>query len=106
MPPSLDSVNFYTKLLTAMVLLLNIGLLVAVPMALKYARFTCAMDPNRKGGEMWKGAKRGIVALILLVVVMNGVTVYANQRMVSAAQDLAAEFPPDSAAGLAQGMIR
>ena len=106
MPPSLDSVSYYTKLLTAMVLLLNIGLLVAVRMALKYARHNSSIDRSDHGEKLWASAKRGISALILLVVAMNGVAVYANHRMVTATREIAAELPQNTDAEMVLGLNR
>lgn len=104
MPPSLESVSLYTKILTAMVLLLNIGLLLAVRMALKYARRTSELDTTPQGVKMWAGARKAIGVLILAVVVMNGLAVYANHRMVTATQEIALELPHNSDAEYVLGV--
>jgi len=101
---SLDSMHFYTKLLTGMILLLNIGLLVSIRLALKFAKFSVAGDPSERGSRMWAGAKRTLAILILLVVTVNAAAVYANHRMVNATRDIVAELPSGSDAELVLGM--
>jgi hypothetical protein len=90
---TLESMHFYTKLLTGMILLLNIGLLVSIRMALRYARHSSVVDASEAGARMWQSAKRRLVVLIAMVVCMNAAAVYANHRMVTATRDLAAELP-------------
>lgn len=100
MTTPLDSMHFYTKLFTGMVLLLNIGLLVAIRMALAYAKHIRAVDVSDEGSRLWVRAKRGLTVLILMVVGMNAAAIFANQRMVTATRDIAAELPQDSAIAL------
>lgn len=101
MTSPLDSMQFYTKLLTGLVLLLNIGLLVSIRMALKFGRRSSEMDQSERGIKLWASARRGIGVLILLVVCMNAAAVYANHRMVIATRDIAAELPQETDAELA-----
>ena len=89
----LDAMNFYTKLFTGMILLLNIGLLVSIRMALKHARHSSAVDQSEAGVKLWNSAKRGIAVLIIVVICTNGAAIYSNHRMVTATQDIAAELP-------------
>ena len=89
----LDSMNLYAKVLTGMVLLLNIGLLVSIRMALKFARRSAAIDTSDQGSRSWNSARRTLVVLILTVVSMNGGAIFANHRLVRATQDIAAELP-------------
>lgn len=98
--------HLYTKLLTGMVLLLNIGLLVSIRLALKYARLSTAADRTEQGAKRWTVAKRQLAVLILTVVAMNGGAVFANHRMVNATRDLAAELPQDTDAELVLSMAR
>ena len=93
MSTPIDAMHFYTKLLTGMILLLNIGLLVSIRMALKYARRSSAMDRSEEGAKLWITAKRAIAVLIIVVICMNGAAVYANHRMVGATREIAAELP-------------
>jgi uncharacterized membrane protein len=106
MPTSLDSMQFYTKLLTGMILLLNIGLLVSIRMALKYAMHSRAVDPTEAGKKLWNTARRGLAVLIVLVVAMNAAAVYANHRMVTATRDIAAELPHNTDTEWALSMSR
>lgn len=93
---SLESLQFYTKVLTGMVLLLNIGLLLSIRMALKYARKACGEDDSEEGIKRWTSVKRGLALLILTVVCMNGGAVFANHRLVSATHEVAADLPKNS----------
>jgi hypothetical protein len=93
MMTSLEEMHFYTKMLTGMILLLNIGLLVSIRMALKYAKHSSTVDRSENGAKLWKSARRGLIVLIIMVVAMNAAAVFANYRMVTATQDLAAELP-------------
>src|SRR5687767_9276495 len=101
MTSPLDSMQLYTKLLTGLVLLLNIGLLVSIRMALKFGRRSAEMDRSEEGVKVWAAARRGIGILILLVVCMNAAAVYANHRMVTATRDIAAELPQETDAEIA-----
>ena len=84
--------HLYTRILTGMVLLLNIGLLIAIRMAVKYAGRACSLDQSEQGPRYWKSARRSLAILILCVVCMNAAAVYANHRMVNATRDVAAEL--------------
>jgi hypothetical protein len=101
---TISSMHFFTKLLTGMILLLNIGLLVSIRLALKFAKYSAAGDPSDRGCKMWASAKRTLAILILLVVTVNAAAVYANHRMVNATRDIAAELPSGSDAELVLGM--
>lgn len=104
MTPSLDSMHFYTKLLTGMVLLLNIGLLVSIRLALKFAKRSSVADQSPESGAMWASAKRALATLILLVVSVNAAAVYANHQMINATRDIAAQVPQGSDAEMVLGM--
>ena len=106
MTSPLDSMHLYTKVLTGMVLLLNIGLLVSIRMALKFARRSTAIDKSEQGDRMWVSARRTLAVLILAVVGMNATAVFANYRMVNATRDIAAELPQNSDAEIALTMSR
>jgi hypothetical protein len=96
MTTPLDSMQFYTRVLTGMLLLLNLGLLMAIRMALKQAKHCRAIDASDEGLKRWNGAKRGLSVLAILVVGMNGAAIFANHRMANATQDLMVEMsdPP------------
>ena len=93
MTTPLDSLQLYTRILTGMVLLLNIGLLLAIRMAVKFARIACEGATSASGIRRWGMVKKGLAALILMVVCMNGAAVFANNRLVGATHDIAAELP-------------
>ncbi len=106
MMSSLDSMHLYTKILTGMVLLLNIGLLISIRMAVKYAGRASALDQSEQGQGLWKAARRALASLILFVVLMNAAAVYANHRMVNATRDIAAELPQNTDAPIALSAAR
>jgi hypothetical protein len=93
MNTQIEAMHFYTKLLTGMILLLNIGLLVSIRLALKYARHSSLVDRSEAGTKLWNSAKRALTVLIITVVCMNGAAVYANHRMIGATREIAAELP-------------
>jgi hypothetical protein len=96
MTTPLESMTFFAKLLTAMVLLLNIGLLVAIRMAMKNAKMNANMDRSETGLRNWARARRVLMVLILAVVGMNAGTIYANQKLVKAAREVALQIPGNS----------
>lgn len=96
MTTSLESMHFYTKLLTGMVLLLNIGLLLSIRLALKHARISSAEDRSEAGMRRWVSARRQLVVLIVTVVAINAGAVVANYQMVRAAREIAAEMSQGS----------
>jgi len=98
--------QFYTKVLTGLVLLLNIGLLISIRMALKFGRRSTLMDRSEEGVKLWVSARRTLAVLILLVVCMNAGAVFANHRMVNATRDIAAELPQETDAEIALSMAR
>lgn len=106
MNTSLDAMHFYTKLLTGMILLLNIGLLVSIRMALKYAKHSSAVDRSEDGAKLWSSAKRALSVLTVMVVCMNGAAVYANHRMVGATRDIAAELPQEGDSEIALSLAQ
>jgi hypothetical protein len=93
MTTSLEAMQLYTKILTGMVLLLNVSLLLAIRMALKYARLASAKDNSEDAPRRWSGVRRGLAMLILTVVLMNGTAVFANYRLVSATREIATTLP-------------
>lgn len=106
MTSPLESMHFYTKLFTGMILLLNVGLLISIRLALKYAQHSSTIDQSEYGTKLWSSAKRRLAVLIILVVSMNAAAVYSNHRMVTATRDIAAELPQDTDAEMALSMAR
>jgi len=106
MTTSLETMHFYTKVLTGMVLLLNIGLLLSIRMALKHARLSCSSDRSEAGQRRWSSARTQIMVLIISVVAMNAGAVFANHRMVQATRDIAAELPQTSEVEYVLSMAR
>ena len=96
MTTPLESMAFFTKLLTGMVLLLNIGLLVSIRLALKNAKMNSQMDQSESGSKNWARSKRLLSGLILLVVGMNATAIYSNQKVVRATQEIATQLPSGS----------
>lgn len=106
MTSPLDSMHFYTRVLTGLLLLLNIGLLVSIRMALKFGRRSSSVDRSEEGVKLWVSARRALAVLILLVVCMNAAAVYANHRMVNATRDIAAELPQETEGEIALTMAK
>ena len=96
MTSPLESMTFFTKLLTGMVLLLNIGLLVSVRLALKSAKMNSQMDQSERGAKNWVNSRRVLAVLILLVVGMNATAIYSNQKVVKATHEIANQLPSGS----------
>jgi cytochrome b561 len=96
MASPLDTMQFYTKVLTGMVLLLNIGLLVSIRIALKHARLSSASERSEEGAKRWAAARRQIAFLILTVVAMNAGAVIANYNLVNATRVIAADLPQNT----------
>jgi hypothetical protein len=106
MTTPLEAMTFFAKLLTAMVLLLNIGLLVAIRLALKCAKKNSELDRSEIGARTWLRSKRALMLLIIVVVGMNGTAIYANQQVVKATRDIAAQIPGNSETELLLSMNR
>ncbi len=106
MTTPLETMHLYSKILTGMVLLLNIGLLISIRIALKHARLSLAADGTEAGSKRWSSAKRQLIALILSVVAINGAAVFANHRLVGATQQIAAEIPQFPEAEFVLSMAR
>ena len=98
--------HFYTRVLTGLVLLLNIGLLISIRMVLKFGRHSAAIDRSEPGIKLWASARRGLAILILMVVGMNAAAIYANHRMVNATRDIAAELPQETDTEIALNTAR
>ena len=89
----IDALQFFSKVSTGMVLLMNLSLLISIRMALNWAKRTSMLDTSEEGALRWKAARRAFMVLILVVVGMNGAAVYANHRMTKATRAVAVEFP-------------
>lgn len=96
MTTPLETMSFFTKMLTGMVLLLNIGLLVSIRMALKSAKRNSEIDKSDAGVKTWVKSRRVLSVLILLVVGMNAAAIVSHQRVVAATNEIAAQLPTGS----------
>ena len=88
----IDAMHFYTKLFTGMILLMNIGLLVAIRLGLKCAKQNAELDHSERGTLRWNASRRWLIALTVLVVVMNAAAVYSNHRVVKATREIALNY--------------
>ena len=97
-----DSLMFYTKLLTGMVLLLNVLSLVCINLLVRWLR-----DPRRamvQAGDasaysesapkpqFRTGARFILFFLLLTVIAVNGLAVYGNHQLRAATDDVVASF--------------
>jgi hypothetical protein len=106
MTTPLETMHLYTKILTGMVLLLNIGLLISIRMGLKHASLTLAGDKSEEGTKRWASVRRQMMVLIVSVVAINIGAMLANNKVVEATRELAAEIPQNSPLEFALSMTK
>jgi hypothetical protein len=94
MTTPLETMHLYTKILTGMVLLLNIGLLISIRIGLKHASLSLAGDKSEAGTKRWASVRRQMMVLILSVVAINIGAMLANNKVVEATREIAAESSP------------
>lgn len=93
MTPSLTSLLFYTKLLTALVIILNIGLILLLRSHISWGK-QLAASAGEQGRQFLKC--KLLLGLIFLVIAINAGAVYANHNMLKNIKDIqkiAAEMP-------------
>lgn len=93
MTPSLNSLLLYTKLLTALVIILNIGLILLLRSHISWGKQLAAVA-GEQGKQFLKS--KLLLGLIFLVIAINAAAVFANHNMLKSIkeiQKIAAEMP-------------
>lgn len=83
----LDTLRLYTKLLTALVIILNIALILCLRSHIAWVKEMAGTD-TVKGGEFFKS--KLLYTLVVAVMLINGAAVVANQRLQKAIKDVSA----------------
>lgn len=81
MATSLDSLQFYVKVVTGLLLLLNLALLVSIRFGMGWAKQLTASLPEAAQAPVWQKASRALGVLILVVIGMNGAAIFANYQL-------------------------
>ncbi len=77
-----DRIIFFTKVLTGLVMMLNIGLVLSLRAHLRFVR-----ESRATGGQA--GLRGGVVlGLAVLVILVNIATVYANHQVLQAVREI------------------
>ena len=71
MDNSLDSLQFYVKVVTGLLLLLNLALLMSIRYGMGWASQLSASLPEAERGVVWKKASRALGGLIVVVIAVN-----------------------------------
>lgn len=91
MESSFDSLQFYVKALTGLLLLLNFALLVSIRYGLSWAKQLTGHLPEAERAPAWQKTSRLLGILIILVIGMNGAAIYINAQLRHSATALAGE---------------
>lgn len=81
MDTSLDSLQFYVKAVTGLLLLLNLALLVSIRFSMAWARQVAAQLPEAERTAAWSKSSRALGVLIMVVIAMNSAAVFANYQL-------------------------
>ena len=102
METSLDSLQFYVKAVTGLLLLLNLALLMSIRFGMGWAKQLAATLPEDERGSAWAKASRALGVLILVVIAMNSAAVYANYHLRQSADALVGE---SATSGIVVGQV-
>ena len=91
MDTSLDSLQFYVKAVTGLLLLLNLALLMSIRFGMGWAKAFTASLPEEQRATAWKKASRALGLLIIVVIGMNSAAVFANYRLRQSAEAVIGE---------------
>ena len=91
METSSDSLLFYVKASTGLLLLLNLALLMSIRFGMGWAKKLTATLPEAEREFAWKKASRALGLLIIVVIAMNGAAVFANFQLRHAADAVVGE---------------
>ncbi len=91
METSSDSLLFYVKASTGLLLLLNLALLMSIRFGMGWAKKLTATLPEAERDFTWKKASRALGLLIIVVIAVNGAAVFANFQLHHAADAVVGE---------------
>ncbi len=81
MDTSIDSLQFYLKAVTGLILLLNLALLMSIRFGMGWAKQVASQLPEADRAAAWGKSSRALAGLILVVIAMNGAAVFANYQL-------------------------
>jgi hypothetical protein len=82
----IDSLLRYTKYLTALILVLNIGLILCIRLNIKTLKK--AIEPEAADPIKFGGTVRTLCILIVGVIAINGLAVFANRQVLKSADEV------------------
>ena len=91
METSIDSLLFYVKASTGLLLLLNLALLMSIRFGMGWAKKLTATLPEEERAFAWSKASRVLGLLIIVVIAMNGAAVFANFQLRQSADAVVGE---------------
>ena len=91
METSFENLQFYVKVVTGLLLLLNLALLISIRIGMGWARQATAHLSDEERPEQWNKASRALSLLILVVITMNGAAIYANYHLRQSAEAVLGE---------------
>lgn len=92
MDTSLDSLQFYVKAVTGLLLLLNLALLMSIRFGMKWAKQIAAALPEEERGPVWRKSSRALGFLIIVVIAMNGAAIFANSQLRQSANAVIGDY--------------
>ncbi len=81
METSFDSLQFYLKVVTGLLLLLNLALLMSIRFGMGWAKQLTASLPEPERAPVWQKASRALGMLIIVVIAMNAAAIFANYQL-------------------------
>ncbi len=81
MESSLDSLQFYVKAVTGLLLLLNLALLMSIRFGMGWAKQLTENLPEEARVPVWKKASKALGVLIVVVIAMNAAAIFANYQL-------------------------
>ena len=91
METSFDSLQFYVKVVTGLLLLLNLALLMSIRFGMDWAKQLAARLPEPERFPVWQKASRAFGILIIVVIAMNAAAIFANYQLRQSADALQGE---------------
>lgn len=91
METSVDSLQFYVKFATGLLLLLNVALLVSIRLGMGWAKRLTSGLPDVEREVAWRKASRALGLLIVVVIAMNAAAIFANYHLRHAADAVVGE---------------
>lgn len=91
METSLETFQFYLRLIVGLLLLLNVALLVSVRCGLLWAKQLTASLPDEEAAVHWRKATRILGILIVFIISMNAAAVFAHHHLRQATDAIVGE---------------